>query len=103
MGKVCTSLLNNMASDFRDQRWIPGTSHLGQVMLAIQSQILVDEPGTMKGLVSGSSESMRYTKEKRVETLRWAIADNIRNPPKHFEKEIRNHFTLCRMLITSKV
>ena len=58
-GKVCMALLNNMESQHTDERWVPGASHLGQVLLGIQAQLLVDNPGTMKGLRVGETNFTR--------------------------------------------
>jgi len=93
-GKVCMSVLNNTETDHRDQRWVKGTSHLGQVVLAIQSQLLVNKPG-----------SEEYVREKRAETLRWGMAEVMRIEVAGgglFEKEVTAHFRALAKEVKSK-
>ncbi|GMH51831.1 hypothetical protein TrST_g8719 [Triparma strigata] len=102
-GKVCMALLNNMESEHTDERWVPGVSNLGQVLLGIQAQLLVDNPGTMKGLREGTEENNRYNREKRIDTLRWAIADAIKHPQLGFEDVVKAHFKASANAIRAKV
>mmetsp|Transcript_24283 Transcript_24283/g.55064 ORF Transcript_24283/g.55064 Transcript_24283/m.55064 type:complete len:625 (+) Transcript_24283:1-1875(+) len=113
-GKVCLSLLGTTSAGDQSQRWNPSTSSLAQVLLSIQSQILdVAEPyfaeggghGGLQGTAAGRAGSARYNNEIRLSTLRHAINDQLRSPPKGFEDVVRRHFATFRrrLLIQAKV
>ena len=103
-GKVCLSLLGTWAGP----GWEPGVSTLLQVLVSIQSLILVDdpycnEPGYEK--CGGGGESVRYNRNIRVQTLRYAIngwlswlapstATQTNHPHPHplFQEVIEKHF-----------
>merc|ERR1719506_2922134 len=102
-GKVCMAMLNNTNSGHKDERWVPGTSNLGQVLLGIQAQLMVDQPGTMKGLREGTPENEAYMREIRVHTLRLAVAGALKEPTAGLEKAVRKHFEAARDLCVCKV
>ena len=99
-GKVCLSLLGTWRGQ-DGESWNPKTSTFLQVMVSIQSLILVEQPyfnepgyeremNTAKGkLVSDS-----YNEERQPHTIRLAMIDMINNPPVGFEEVVKNHFKM---------
>lgn len=47
----------------------------------------------------GDEASAAYNEQIQYNTIRWAMLDAIRNPPKGFEEVIRQHFLITRHLI----
>jgi len=94
-GKVCLSLLGTWQGPWGE----PEVSTLSQVLLAIQSQIMVDKPyfnepsyeslhGTRDGDVNVAKHNMRI----RLATLRYGIHAALRSPPLGFERATAAHF-----------
>lgn len=101
-GKVCLSLLGTW-SGTSDENWNPKTSTLLQVLISIQSLILVpepyfNEPGFEKtiGTPQGIANSRAYNRVIREATMRHAILGQLRNPTPGFEDAIRTHFFLLQ-------
>jgi len=99
-GKVCLSILGTWRGQ-AGESWNPKTSTFLQVLVSIQSLILVEQPyfnepgweremNTPKGKLS----SLAYSEERMPSTIKYAMADMIRNPPQGFEEIIYNHFRL---------
>ena len=61
--------------------------------------------GGLQGTAAGRTGSARYNNEIRLSTLRHAIIDQLKNPPKGFEDVVRRHFATFRrrLLIQAKV
>eukprot|EP01094_Clydonella_sp_ATCC50884_P027405 TRINITY_DN7858_c0_g1_i1.p1 TRINITY_DN7858_c0_g1~~TRINITY_DN7858_c0_g1_i1.p1 ORF type:complete len:148 (+),score=43.74 TRINITY_DN7858_c0_g1_i1:279-722(+) len=96
-GKVCLSLLGTWSGP----GWVPGESTLLQVLLSIQSLILVpdpyfNEPGyeSSRGTPHGTRASQQYDAEVRSNALKEAILAPLRSPPAAFEHIVRTHFAL---------
>lgn len=86
-GKVCLSLLNTWSGD-KNEKWIPGTSTMLQVLVSIQGLILnpkpyFNEPGyaQMSGSVPGEKRSLQYNESTFILSLR-TMMYIIRRPPK---------------------
>lgn len=101
-GKVCLSLLGTWSGS-SEENWNAKTSTLLQVLISIQSLILVpepyfNEPGYEKsiGTPQGIAYSRSYNKVIREETMRHAILGQLRNPSPGFEDAIRLHFFLLQ-------
>lgn len=99
-GKVCLSLLGTWGGHESEQ-WNPKTSTMLQVLVSIQSLILITEPyfnepgyqveiNTPRGKVN----SDRYNHVIYPETVKLAINDMIKNPPVGMEEVIKLHFKL---------
>ena len=96
-GKVCLSLLGT----WQGPGWNPTESTLEQVLVSIQSMILVKDPyfnepgfeGTMH-TAEGRQSSNAYNESVRRNTLRVAIFDQLQTPVPGFEAAIRQHFRL---------
>ena len=81
------------------ESWNKETSTFLQVLVSIQSLILVEkpyfnEPGWEKQMHSetGKKKSFDYNDNLRLQNLKWAIIDKIENPPVGFENLILQHF-----------
>ena len=97
-GKVCLSLLGTW-NGTEAEKWNSSTSSLLQVIVSIQSLILVqnpyyNEPGWERQMktIEGRKKSFSYTDRIRIANLRWAIIDKLKNPTEGFEDFIYNHF-----------
>jgi ubiquitin-protein ligase len=98
-GKVCLSLLGTWSGD-ASESWTR-LSTLLQVTLSIQSLILVEEPywnepGWEKSMnsTSGQKKCKDYTDRVRLDSIKWAICNTIKNPPAEYKDFIINHFLL---------
>jgi len=93
--QVCLSILGTWSGP----GWVPGLSTLGQVLISIQSAILVEapienEPGhenhtrTAAGRVSVAI----YNAALRVAALRVGMLNVLKAPPAAFARAVRGHF-----------
>ena len=80
--------------------------------MSIQTQILgVNDPyfsegfghGNTKGTVAGEQASARYNNNIRLATVRHAMIDHLRSPPRGFEEVTVRHFSLCRKRLVVQV
>jgi baculoviral IAP repeat-containing protein 6 len=85
-GKVCLSVLNTWHGR-PEEKWNPLTSSFLQVLVSIQSLILVaepffNEPGyeQYRGTPYGDLRSLSYNAVVCNATLQWAMIDIIKNP-----------------------
>ena len=99
-GKVCLSLLGTWRGN-ATENWDPKVSTLLQVLVSIQSIIMAEEvyfnePGFEheQGTEEGDRKNEAYSNIVRYCNIKYAMIDNIRNPPKGFETVIRRHFYL---------
>lgn len=91
-GKVCLSVLNTWHGR-PEEKWNPHTSSLLQVLVSIQSLILVSEPyfnepgyERSRGTPSGNQNSRDYDVNIRQATVKWAMLEQIRNPAPCFKQ-----------------
>lgn len=77
--------------------------------MSIQTQILgANDPyfgegfghANNKGTQSGEEASARYNNTIRLATVRHAMIDHLRSPPRGFEEVTVRHFSLCRQRLT---
>lgn len=99
-GKVCLSLLGTW-SGRGGESWNKDNSTLLQVLVSIQSLILVEnpyfnEPGYERIMHTekGKYQNMDYNNKQKLNTLTWAINDNLINSSNEFNEVITNHFKL---------
>jgi len=99
-GKVCLSILNTWSGE-ASEKWNPKTSTFLQVLVSIQSLILVEkpyfnEPGYEKQMhtTEGQLKSDIYNKPLLIATIKYAINDMIKNPPNEMEEVIKIHFKI---------
>lgn len=99
-GKVCLSLLGTWSGQ-ENEKWNPKTSTFLQVMISIQSLILVDqpffnEPGWERDMNTpkGKACSAKYNQDLHPHTIKLAMINMIKNPPQGFEEVIKNHFSM---------
>ena len=107
-GKVCLSILGTWSGQESEQ-WNPKTSTFLQVMVSIQSLILVEnpyfnEPGYEKtsNTSDGIKKSKKYNDNLIPSTIKFAMIDMIKNPPKGFESVVQNHFQMKKEEIINK-
>jgi len=108
-GKVCLSLLGTWKGD-RAESWDPMSSRALQVLVSIQSLILVpdpyfNEPGYEReiGTQKGESKSRQYNMQVREDCVRWAMVDMLKKPLPEFAELIKKHFELRRELIMQEI
>ena len=107
-GKVCLSLLGTWQGQ-EGEKWNAKTSTFLQVLVSIQSLILVEqpffnEPGYEREINTpvGKKKSDDYNEEKEPHTINLAMIDMIRNPPKGYEEIVMNHFRMKKDEIITK-
>ena len=108
-GKVCLSLLGTWPGQ-KEEMWNEKTSTFLQVMVSIQSLIMVpdpyfNEPGyeATMGTADGDKKSRMYNDNIRCGTVAWAMVDMLRAPPAGFEEVVRTHFRLRRDAVREQV
>uniref|UniRef100_A0AC35UCQ1 UBIQUITIN_CONJUGAT_2 domain-containing protein n=1 Tax=Rhabditophanes sp. KR3021 TaxID=114890 RepID=A0AC35UCQ1_9BILA len=108
-GKVCLSILNTWHGR-PEERWNAETSSLLQVLVSIQSLILVNEPyfnepgyEKSKNTENGRIASRDYQLGIQQNVVRWAILEQIKNPAKGFVDVIQNHFYLKQNEILEQI
>jgi ubiquitin-protein ligase len=105
-GKVCLSILNTYVGPTADQseKWNK-TSTLGQVLVSIQGQILIEnpffnEPGYERqmGTADGKRHDREYNNRVRLYTMEHAMLDLLKSPGTYpqFTEIIKKHFRLKR-------
>jgi ubiquitin-protein ligase len=99
-GKVCLSLLGTWQGQ-EGEKWNAKTSTFLQVMVSIQSLILIEnpyfnEPGWEREMnsSSGKQKSDAYNEALQPHTIRLAMLDMIKNPPNGFEDVVATHFRM---------
>uniref|UniRef100_A0A2K6ES84 Baculoviral IAP repeat containing 6 n=1 Tax=Propithecus coquereli TaxID=379532 RepID=A0A2K6ES84_PROCO len=105
---VCLSILNTWHGR-PEEKWNPQTSSFLQVLVSVQSLILVaepyfNEPGyeRSRGTPSGTQSSREYDGNIRQATVKWAMLEQIRNPSPCFKEVIHKHFYLKRVEIMAQ-
>jgi len=108
-GKVCLSLLGTWSGQ-QNEQWNEKTSTILQVLVSIQSLIMVErpyynEPGyeSQMGTYSGEKQSKAYVDNIRVQTIRWAMVDQLKNPSPGYEDAIKTHFKLKKQVIYREI
>jgi len=104
-GKVCLSILNTWHGR-PEERWNGATSSFLQVLVSIQSLILVSEPyfnepgyERSRGTPAGTASSIEHDANIRQATVKWAMLETLKKPPQCFKEAIRKHFFLKRFEI----
>ena len=97
-GKVCLSLLGTWSGQ-QGEKWNSDISTFLQVIISIQSLIMVEEPyfnepGYERAMhtETGKKKAFDYKNQIRYDNLRVAILNQIKNPPQGFEEFTINHF-----------
>ncbi|XP_071454170.1 dual E2 ubiquitin-conjugating enzyme/E3 ubiquitin-protein ligase BIRC6 [Hetaerina americana] len=101
-GKVCLSVLNTWHGR-PEEKWNANTSSFLQVLVSIQSLILVPEPyfnepgyERSRGSPSGTQSSREYNSNICQATVKWAMLEQVRNPCPCFKEVIHTHFWIKR-------
>jgi ubiquitin-protein ligase len=108
-GKVCLSLLGTWSGD-NSEKWNPKVSTLLQVLISIQALILIDEPyfnepgyQNSMGTPTGQAQSRAYNENIQKQNVRYAIIEQIKNPPRGYEEIIHKHFSLQKVRILDTI
>lgn len=108
-GKVCLSLLGTWHGGDESEKWRPGSSNLFQVLLSLQGMIFITDPyfnepayEGMRGTEEGSTSSLKYNSEIWLNSIRYAMIDQLRRPRPGFEAVTRAHFRLLRWRIMAQ-
>lgn len=108
-GKVCLSLLGTWDGQ-QGEQWNETTSTILQVLVSIQSLILVpepyfNEPGYEQeiGTEPGEKHSAEYNLDIRINTIKHGMVGQLQNPSLGFEDVIRSHFYLKKERILQEV
>jgi ubiquitin-protein ligase len=108
-GKVCLSLLGTWSGN-EGESWNPKTSTFLQVLVSIQSLILVEEPyfnepGYERTMYTekGKESSKAYNINIQLGTIMWAMINQIKNPPEEYKEIIIEHFKIKKDDILSKI
>ncbi|XP_055530487.1 baculoviral IAP repeat-containing protein 6 isoform X3 [Wyeomyia smithii] len=101
-GKVCLSVLNTWHGR-PEEKWNAHTSSFLQVLVSIQSLILVPEPyfnepgfERSRGTPSGTHSSREYNSNIYQACVRYAMLEQLKNPCPCFKDVIHAHFWLKR-------
>ncbi|KAK6180714.1 hypothetical protein SNE40_008714 [Patella caerulea] len=101
-GKVCLSVLNTWHGR-PEEKWNSHTSSFLQVLVSIQSLILVNEPyfnepgyERSRGTPSGMASSREYDSNIRQATVKWAMLESLKNPSAAFKDVLLHHFYMKR-------
>eukprot|EP01103_Thecamoeba_quadrilineata_P003184 TRINITY_DN1298_c0_g1_i2.p1 TRINITY_DN1298_c0_g1~~TRINITY_DN1298_c0_g1_i2.p1 ORF type:complete len:329 (-),score=64.07 TRINITY_DN1298_c0_g1_i2:28-1014(-) len=107
-GKVCLSLLGTW-SGASGEMWNKDTSTFLQVLVSIQSLILVpmpyfNEPGYERqiGTPEGDLHNRRYNDTIRAATLKFAILSQLTHPTPTFADVISAHFYLKKQAVLTQ-
>ncbi|GAB6020665.1 hypothetical protein CHUAL_003335 [Chamberlinius hualienensis] len=107
-GKVCLSILNTWHGR-PEEKWNPQTSSFLQVLVSIQSLILVPEPyfnepgyERSRGTPSGKQSSREYDSNIRQATVKWAMLEQLRSTCSCFKEAIQRHFWIKRTEVISQ-
>ncbi|EGR33396.1 ubiquitin-like modifier activating enzyme 6, putative, partial [Ichthyophthirius multifiliis] len=108
-GKVCLSLLGTWRGN-ASENWDPKISTLLQVLLSLQAIIMTEdvyfnEPGFegQAGSDEGEKKNRAYQNIVKYCNIKFAMIDQILNPPKGFEDVIQRHFYIKKNEILSEV
>lgn len=108
-GKVCLSLLGTWSGQ-ESEKWNPKTSTFLQVLVSIQSLILVEkpyfnEPGYERDIHTdiGNAANKEYNNNLQIQTIKLAMNEQIKNPPPGYEDVVKNHFRIKKNTIINTV
>lgn len=109
-GKVCLSLLGTWHGGAESEKWNPASSTLFQILLSIQGMIFIEDPyfnepnvEVMRGKAEGDAMSGEYNAQVRLDTVRWAMVEQLRRPPAGLADAVRSHFRLLRQRVAATV
>ena len=108
-GTVCLSLLGTWTGN-KNENWNPLTSTFLQIMISIQSFILIEEPYFNEpgyenkiGTEYGIAASKLYNNNIYPNTIDYCMINMINNPPHGFKEIVDNHFKLKKLEIINNL
>jgi ubiquitin-protein ligase len=109
-GNVCLSLLGTWEGENPTENWDPEYSNLLQLLVSTQAIVMSEdvyynEPGYegYAGTPSGITNNEGYSNIVRYNNIRFAMIEQIRNPPKGFEEVVKRHFYIKKEEILAEV
>ncbi|CAD8208380.1 unnamed protein product [Paramecium pentaurelia] len=104
-GKVCLSLLGTWGDN-----WIANFSTILQILVSVQSMVMSEyvmfnEPGweSQMGTPNGEQANRGYCNFIKIQNIRYAMIEQLQNPPKGFEEVIKKSFYLRKDLIMKEI
>ncbi|KAL4506801.1 hypothetical protein ABPG72_001222 [Tetrahymena utriculariae] len=104
-GKVCLSLLGTWRGN-ASENWDPKISTLLQILVSLQAiimseEVYFNEPGFEgeAGSEEGERKNEAYSNIVRYCNIKYAMIDQIKNPPEGFQAVIMRHFYLKKQEI----
>ena len=108
-GKVCLSILGTWRGS-KNEGWNPKVSTLSQVLISIQGIVMSElvffnEPGyeRMINTPEGDAYNTAYSNIVRLNNIKYAMIEQIREPSPGFENVIRAHFVMKKEIILETV
>jgi len=105
-GKVCLSILNTWHGR-PEERWNGQTSSFLQVLVSIQSLILVQEPyfnepgyERSRGTPAGTASSIEHDANIRQSTVKCAMLEILKKPPLCFKEVLSNFLRVAFRLLS---
>ncbi len=99
---MCLSLLGTYNSGHTSEKWNPDLSTLYQILVSVQSQILVDDPmtneplsETMAGTAEGAAKTAQYNARLQLMVMRHAMVDMLQHPPPGTQVRHVYHGRVC--------
>ncbi|XP_071715082.1 probable ubiquitin-conjugating enzyme E2 25 [Rutidosis leptorrhynchoides] len=96
-GRVCLSLLNTWSGG-QQEKWVPGTSTMLQVLVSIQGLILNTKPffnepwfAYDSDIALGEKMSLQYNEDTLILSLK-TMVHTMNKLPKNFEELVAGHF-----------
>jgi hypothetical protein len=109
-GYVCLSLLGTWRGNNPTEGWSAKVSTLMQVLLSVQAivmsnEVYFNEPGYegQMGTPHGEALNNGYKNVVKWATVKYAILEQIRNPPRGFEEVIRMNYFLKKDMILAEI
>ncbi|CAD8197777.1 unnamed protein product [Paramecium octaurelia] len=104
-GKVCLSLLGTWGDN-----WIANFSTILQILVSVQSMVMSEyvmfnEPGweSQMGTPNGEQANRGYCNFIKIQNIRYAMIEQLQNPPRGFEEVIKKSFYLRKELIMKEI
>jgi ubiquitin-conjugating enzyme E2 O len=106
-GNICLSLLNTWNGE-GNERWVPESSNILQVLLSLRSLVLNEEPyfneagyDIMRGTEGGKVNSLYYNEHAFIMSLQYSI-NMFKSAPAPFSSFIKSYYLLHKNDILSE-
>lgn len=96
-GYVCLSIINTWEGD-PEEMWVPEQSSLLQVLLSIQTLVMdcniMGKESGYETYGANYSGNVSYCNVVKYLNMKFAVLEQLRNPPREFAEVVIKHFTL---------